>query len=132
MPGFSTQAIHAGTDIIRPVDLTLPDGVSPTRREQVVVHVAISPLNGSRTLRIGPVAQNVPEGLEATVERPAVNVTVAGPEPALVTLRPEDVRVSVDLTDQVEGTHTLTPTVSVPSAVRVVAVEPPQVEVTLR
>jgi len=120
------------TDIIQPVDVVLPAGVSMVRREQVTVHVGIRALEGSQTLRIAPVAQNVPEGFEAEFARPSVSVTLAGPEPTLAALPPEEVRVAVDLTDVLTGTHTITPTVSVPAPLRVISLDPPQLTVTVR
>lgn len=123
---------NASSDIVQQVDVSLPPGVSMSRPERPTVHVGITPIEGSQTIRVGPVAQNVPEGLEASFNRTSVNVQVAGPEPALATLRPEDIHVTVDLADAVAGTRTVTPTVTVPSPSRVTAVDPPQLEVTLR
>ncbi len=123
---------NSQADIIRPVDVLLPPGVSQVRREQVTVHVGIRPQEGSQVFRVAPVAQNVPEGLEVAFDRPAVSVRLAGPEPTLTTLPPEEIRVMVDLTDLVTGTYTLTPTVSVPPPLRVLSVDPSQLDVTLR
>jgi YbbR domain-containing protein len=70
--------------------------------------------------------------LEAQVSPTTVDVILSGPIPILDTLRPQDVRVMVDVTDLTPGSYQLTPTVQIlTSNVDVESVNPGAVEIIL-
>ncbi len=115
--------------------LVAPEGVSLLMKEPVVtVRVTVVPIEGSMTVRRPVEVQGLAPGLTATVAPEEVEVILNGPLPVLEELRPEDVRVLVDLFGLNPGRYSLEPQVVVtPQGVVVGAVLPAtvQVEVSL-
>lgn len=113
--------------------LNIPSGVSLLMAEPVVaVRVTVVPIEGSVTLKRPVEVQGLAPGLGATVAPEEVEVILNGPLPILEELRPEDVRVLVDLFGLNTGRYSLEPTVVVaPSGVTVGAVLPATVQVEI-
>lgn len=115
--------------------LKAPEGVSLLMQEPVVtVRVNVVPIEGSATFRRPVEIQGLAPGLTATIAPEEVEVILNGPLPVLEELRPEDVRVLVDLFGRTAGRYSLEPQVVVtPQGLTVGAVLPAtvQVEITL-
>ncbi|MBC7226243.1 MAG: hypothetical protein H5T61_03315 [Thermoflexales bacterium] len=113
--------------------LVTPEGVSLLMKEPVVtVRVTVVPIEGSMTVRRPVEVQGLAPGLTATVAPEEVEVILNGPLPVLEELRPEDVRVLVDLFGLNAGRYSLEPQVVVtPQGVVVGAVLPATVQVEI-
>ncbi len=113
--------------------LVAPEGVSLLMKEPVVtVRVTVVPIEGSMTVRRPVEIQGLAPGLTATVAPEEVEVILNGPLPVLEELRPEDVRVLVDLFGLNAGRYSLEPQVVVtPQGVVVGAVLPATVQVEI-
>jgi YbbR domain-containing protein len=122
---------NARTDVTRTVELRLPPGIRSIGA--VAVSVRIGPATLRSLLREMPVQlQRLPEELRAMVEPPAVTVEVEGPPELASSLHPSDLRVIVDAAAMAPGAYRVRPQVQVPSGVRVVALQPPEILVTVR
>lgn len=113
--------------------LNIPSGVSLLMAEPVVtVRVTVVPIEGSVTLKRPVEVQGLAPGLVATIAPQEVEVILNGPLPILEELRPEDVRVLVDLFGLNAGRYSVEPTVVVaPAGVTVGAVLPATVQVEI-
>ncbi|MGB9775436.1 MAG: CdaR family protein [Anaerolineae bacterium] len=113
--------------------LVAPEGVSLLMKEPVVtVRVTVVPIEGSMTVRRPVEIQGLAPGLTATVAPEEVEVILNGPLPVLEELKPEDVRVLVDLFGLNPGRYSLEPQVVVtPPGVVVGAVLPATVQVEI-
>ncbi len=120
------------SDVVRAVQITLPSGVSTTSDSSATVTITIAPVTGSTRIEVAPTVANAPGGTDVTVERSAVSVTLQGPVPALNTLTPNDVKVTLDLKGLGEGTFNVVPKVQVPDGMTVLSIDPQTVTVTLR
>lgn len=56
---------------------------------------------------------NIPEGMEATVETQALTVQVRGPKELVEQMTEEDFTVTVDLTDELQGSFTTEPEITI-------------------
>lgn len=114
--------------------LKTPKGVSLLMQEPVVtVRVTVVPIEGSATFRRPIEIQGLAPGLTATIAPEEVEVILNGPLPVLEELRPEDVRVLVDLFGLTPGQYSLEPqVVTAPQGLTVGAVLPATVQVEIR
>jgi len=113
--------------------LVAPERVSLLMKEPVVVvRVTVVPIEGSMTVRRPVEVQGLTPGLTATVAPEEVEVILNGPLPVLEKLRPEDVRVLVDLFGLTPGQYSREPQVVVtPPGVTVGAILPATVQVEI-
>jgi YbbR domain-containing protein len=96
------------------VSLNLPAGVSIVGDQTVNVQIGVSTIESSVTLNGMHVdVIGISQGLTANVSPELVDVIISGPMPLLDNLKTSDVRVYVDLTDDVVGTYQRTPQVEV-------------------
>lgn len=115
------------------VSLSLPSGVSIVGEQTVNVQIGISTIESSITLNYTNVEiVGVGPGLTTKVSPETVDVILSGPIPLLDTLKPGDVRVYVDMSDDEPGTYQRAPQVeiSIPE-IRVQSILPGTIEVTL-
>jgi YbbR domain-containing protein len=115
------------------VSLSLPSGVSIVGDQTVNVQIGISTIESSITLNYTNVEiVGVGLGLTTKVSPETVDVILSGPIPLLDTLKPGDVRVYVDMSDDEPGTYQRAPQVeiSIPE-IRVQSILPGTIEVTL-
>jgi YbbR domain-containing protein len=136
LPGFvETLPLSIGQatgDIERRLALVLPEGVSLVEEQSVLVRVSVSPIIRTITLTREVETRNLAQGLFALLSPRSVNIIVSGPLPTLNALRPEDVRVIVDLLDLGSGTHQVPPVVIIaPTDVEQESIFPTVVEVIL-
>lgn len=119
---------NASTNIVRSVGLNLPRGVNLVGIDNVVVYLSISPIEGSRVLRVTPEFRGLASTLTIVSSLSAVDVTVTGDLPALRNLRPTDVSVVVDLSTVRPGLHELEPTrVTAPRGITVAKLNPDRI-----
>lgn len=113
--------------------LKTPEGVSLLMPEPVVtVRVTVVPIEGSATFRRPVEIQGLAPGLTATVAPEEVDVILNGPLPVLEELRPEDVRVLVDVFGLGVGRYSVEPQVVIaPPGLTVGAVLPTTVQVEI-
>jgi YbbR domain-containing protein len=132
--GISTEEISVADqrgDVVRQVDLALPDRARMQTNAKVSVHISIAPARGEFSYGVAPQMRNVRAGLAATLSQPSVIVTLSGDLPTLQALAPESIIVTVDATDLGPGLYAITPQVQTPPGTTVARVDPPQVGVGL-
>jgi YbbR domain-containing protein len=94
--------------------LNLPENVTLVGAQTVQVTVGISPIQTSLTLLNQPInVIGLADGLSVQTFPETVDVIVSGPLPVLDALTPQDVIVTVDVSELGLGTYPLTPTVAV-------------------
>jgi YbbR domain-containing protein len=136
LPGFvRTQQIDlsgASDDIEVRVPLALPEDVTLVGDQSVLLQISIAALDSSVTVPRQVEIQGLGAGLSALPSPDTVDVLLFGPLPVLDQLRLEDVRVILDVTGLLPGTHQVTPQVILLSD-RLTAenVLPAQVEVVI-
>ena len=134
IPGFvetTTLDIEGATDDVRDrLALILPENVS-TLQDSVLVTVGVAPLESSLTVTRHPVVQGAGDNMRITVSLEEVEVIVSGPLPRLELLGPEEVRVLLDLTGLLPGSHLVEPTVVVPEGIVEQGVIPEAIEVLI-
>lgn len=116
LPGFVETApldltgVNDDFDVRLP--LSLPQGISVVGAQTVLVQVAVSTIEGSVTLpNLKVEVSGLREGLAGTTSPETVVVILSGPLPVLENLKPDNLRVYVDMTDQRLGTYQRTPKV---------------------
>ena len=134
VPGYvetTTLLIEGAIDDVRErLPLILPENVS-TLEDSVVVTVSVAPLESSLTVTRKPVVQGAGDDMRITVSLEEVEVIVSGPLPRLELLGPEEVRVLLDLTGLLPGSHLVQPTVVVPEGIVEEGVIPEAIEVLI-
>ena len=135
VPGYVETAplsIEGATGEVRErLPLNLPENVSVLEDAGVLVTVGISPIESSATVSRRPVVIGLSELLTATVSLDRVDVLVSGALPKLDALGPADVRVTLDLTGLLPGSHVILPIVVTPEGILVEDVIPQAVEVVI-
>lgn len=124
--------IEGATDDVREsLPLIVPENVSILQVSSVVVTVGVAPLESSLTVTRKPVVQGAGDNTRITVSLEEVEVIVSGPLPRLELLGPEEVRVLLDLTGLLPGSHLVEPTVVVPEGIVEQGVIPEAIEVLI-
>ena len=104
----------AKEDISTRLELNLPETITVVGAQTVEVQVGISPIQTSVTLLNQIInVTGLPEDLTAVVAPQTVDVIISGPLPLLDALTPQNIIVTVDVTDLGAGTYQLTPSVEV-------------------
>jgi YbbR domain-containing protein len=138
LPGVvETQPVElnaASSNLNLRVPLVLPTGISVVGEQTVLIQAGISPVQSSFTLTGQAVEiTGLSDTLEAQISPDTVDVILSGPIPILDTLRPQDIHVTVDVSDLTAGSYQVTPTVQIlTSNVDVESINPGAVEVVLR
>ena len=109
-------------DVVLEAGLVLPD---QTRLEEgaaatVAVSVSVDLELASRTILAGPVCQNVESGLVCQPQVNQIPVTVSGTRSAVAALTPSQVTPVLNMAGLGEGTHQVTPSVSLPAGISLV------------
>ena len=133
VPGFiSTETVSvtdAIEDISNRVRLVLPPGVSFLGDPTVQVDVKIKPIESSVTLLSPLNPQGLSPELSARFSPETIDVILSGPIAHLTPLQSSGVQSYVNLFGLTEGTYQITPTVVVPSGIKVVSVLPSTIQV---
>ena len=137
LPGYvettSLDLSGASENIEIRLGLLLPADVTLLGEQTVLVEVGISPIEDSLTMAYRPVEViGLAPGLKAQVSPLTVDVILSGPIPALESLKPSEVRVSIDASGYGVGTYQLIPivTISVDNVI-VQSILPSTVQVTI-
>ncbi len=122
--------------IVRTVPLNLPDGVTTVSGDSsgpggVQVSVEITPIEDAVTLERPIVQQGIDPAYWWRASPEQVDVFLSGPLSQLRSLKASDVEVLVDLYNLPPGTHILQPTVFKPDGLRLDAIIPNSIEVTI-
>jgi len=121
----------ATNDVTRLVNIVgVPRGVSVTS-STVTVRVSIAPGEGEATFGVAPQWTGVASDLRVVSVTSLVQVTLQGELPTLRNVSPDQVTVSVDLSDLAAGSHRLEPQVEAPGGLQVADISPTSVEVLL-
>lgn len=135
VPGYveTTPLIIEGAigEIRERLPLVLPENVSMLEEASVFVTVGIAPLESSLTVTRQPVVQGAGDNMRITVSLERVDVIVGGSVPRLEALGPDDVRVVLDLSGLLPGSHVVQPTVVTPEGIAVEGVIPEAIEVLI-
>ncbi len=136
LPGFvETMPIDlAGLsdDVDIRANLDLPEGVTLAGEVSVLVRLSIAALEGSLPISLPVELIGLPPELQATAAPDTVDVMLIGPLPILNNLKPEGLRVSINLTGLGPGVYQLTPVVDLlPIEARVAYILPETLEVTI-
>jgi YbbR domain-containing protein len=121
----------AKSDVSRTTKLAAGSGYSLVSDTSVEVKAVIQPLRSTEVLPIGVAVQDVPQGLDAKLTPPTVNVTVSGLVPALSALKPGDISAVVNAQGLTAGAHNLPVRLNAPGSVSLDATNPAQVTVDL-
>lgn len=122
----------ATADFQMNVGLALPQGVSIVGDKTVTVKVSISPIENSVKVTRRLTLSGLPDGLYAIPSPDTISLILNGPVPLLDSLKPEDVRVVIDLSNLSVGTYQLTPTVVTSSSdIKAQSILPDTVEVVI-
>ncbi len=136
LPGFvETEPIGlsgAHDNIESTVALILPKGVFLAGPQTILVQISINAIEVTTTLTRTLELQGLAPGLVPQPSPATVSVILKGPLPTLDRLRPEDVRVVLDLTALGPGVHQVAPTVlTLPPGVVLQTILPDTVEVII-
>ncbi len=112
--------------------LSLPTGISMIDVQPVFVTVVIEPIFSSDIVQRPVEIRALEDNYEAVLDPEEVRVFLFGPLPILDTMTEEDVRVTVDLSGLLTGTHVLEPFVSLAvEGIEVRSTQPPVVSVII-
>lgn len=136
LPGYiETKPINltdASDDFETLVELNLPEGVSAVGDPKVLIQVSIAAIESSLAVSMPVEIVSLTPGLQAVVSPLTVDVILSGPVPVLNNLKPEDIRVKIDLTGFDEGIFQLLPVVDfLPDGVSIVSILPSTLEVNI-
>lgn len=97
--------------------LDLPEGILVVGDNRtVLVRVSIAAVQTSMPIANIPIEViGLPENLKAVLAPEMLTILISGPLPILDGIKPEDIRVILDLTDYEIGTYQLEPVVELPS-----------------
>jgi YbbR domain-containing protein len=121
----------ASSDVVEKVALVAPEGISILWEGGVLVKVIITPEFGGKTVQRGLSVQGLSSGLSARLSPEVVDVILSGPLPKLEALKPEDVKVVLDLFGLKQGVHKVKPTAIVPEGITVKSILPERIEVEI-
>ena len=127
---------EATESIVRTVPLNLPAGVTTVLAENggpggVKVTVEITPIEDAVTLQRPILQQGIDPDYWWRSSPEQVEVFLSGPLSQLRSLKASDVEVLIDLFDLEPGTHILQPTVFMPDGLRLDAILPDSIEITI-
>ncbi len=135
VPGYVETfplSIEGATGEVRKrLPLVLPENTLTLEEDSVLVTVGVAPLESSLTVTRQPVVRGVDDTMRFSVSPEQVDVIVGGSLPLLESLGPEDVRVMLDLTGLLPGSHVVQPTVVPPEGIEVEGVLPEAIEVLI-
>lgn len=121
----------ATEDVRARLALNLPEPLSVVGSQNIAVQIEISPIMGSRDLRLEPVIRGLDLGLTRTVPIKTVDLVVSGPLPVLEALDGGSTQVILDLSGLESGVHSVPLQAVVPEDVTVVSLLPAAIDITL-
>ncbi|MBV7331087.1 hypothetical protein KFU94_23190 [Chloroflexi bacterium TSY] len=135
VPGFiETEPLsltNATAEIDRQIELVLPEGTESLDGSRVSVTASITPIKGGITVERKPTLNNLQEGLSARIALDTVDVILSGPIVQLDQLGTDDVRVVLDLSGLLAGSHVVKPQLELPEGISQVSILPETIEVVI-
>lgn len=119
-------------DFTAVVEPDLPNGVALARKQNLSVRVYVSAVESSQIFHVAPTAKGVGGGVQVSVAPSAVAVTLSGPMPVLTAVKPQDIKIVADAAGLGPGSYEVNPTITVPAGLRLDAVSPEKVVVTIK
>jgi YbbR domain-containing protein len=129
-----TVAIPVGgatSDISTKVNLALPSGVTATTTGQITVVIHLQSPASTRSVIVGVVLAGTRSDRQYSLSAPSVIVTLGGATAALNALDASTLVATASVAGLDVGTHTVTVTYSPPAGIRVLAISPAQITVTI-
>ncbi len=111
--------------------LDLPDRTALVGDQNILVQVTIEAIENSMTITSPVEIQGLADDLYAVASPSSVTIFLTGPITTLEQLKPEDIRVVLDLFDKGVGTHQVTPQIIVPPTNVEASALPAMIEVTI-
>ena len=122
----------ASADLELDATLDLPEGTRTAEDAPApVVTVSIQPSVATRSYLVGVTCEGAPDGSACLPQQEQLSVTLRGPAAALADVDPADLTPTLDVSGLGPGSHTLTPTFSLPDGVDLVSVSPGSVTVQI-
>lgn len=125
------QISGASADVVRTVELQLPDGVQTIGSPTVTVTIKLRPVSGSRSFEAGLALNGARPDLVYALSTNSVVVTIGGSIAALERIVPSSLALSLDVTSLDVGAHAVTPAASLASGLTLLGVSPSPVTVTI-
>ena len=122
----------AATNLNRSVPLDLPDGVESLSGNSVDVAITFQPIAATRAYSAGVVLSGARDDRTYSLSTDSVLVTVGGTVVALDALDPRTLAVVADVNGLPPGSHKVRLKISLPADVKLVAVSPPEITVTVQ
>jgi YbbR domain-containing protein len=121
----------ATSDISVKVNLALPANVSSDTTTQISVVIHLQSPSSTRSLSVGVVLDGARPDRAYTLAAPNVIVTVGGASAALSALDPANLVATASVVGLDSGTHVVNVTFSAPAGIKVLAISPSQITVTV-
>jgi YbbR domain-containing protein len=118
-------------DVAVKIDLDLPSGVQTTDATSIDIVIHLTSPEATRSLTIGVVPQGALPDRIYTLSTPSVTVTLGGAQAALDAFDTSTLVGVVSVGDLAPGIYNLTVAVNVPPGLKVVAVNPAVIAVTI-
>jgi YbbR domain-containing protein len=125
------QISGASANIVKVVDLQLPDGVQTIGSPTVTVTIKLRPVTGSRSFEAGLAMKGTRGDLIYGLSTTSVVVTVGGPIAELEKVTGSSLAMSLDVSGLDVGAHAVTPTASLGGGLTLLSVTPSPVTVTI-
>ncbi|MEZ4501480.1 MAG: CdaR family protein [Dehalococcoidia bacterium] len=120
----------ATQSVTRTIEVELPAGATSPVSLSATVTILIEVIEGTAQFAVPVTVTGLPAGVEAGLDAAAVVVQIAGPIPTLNLVTAESILVTLDASG-IEGTESRPVDVQVPAGVRLLAVQPESVSVTI-
>ncbi|HEX4897218.1 MAG TPA: CdaR family protein [Candidatus Limnocylindrales bacterium] len=125
------QIAGASADIVKTVELQLPDGVQTIGSPTVTVTIKLRPVTGSRSFEAGLSLKGARPDLVYALSTNSVVVTIGGSIAALEAVSGATLVLGLDVTGLDVGAHAVTPTASLAGGLTLLGVSPSPVTVTI-
>jgi YbbR domain-containing protein len=125
------QISGASANIVKTVDLQLPDGVQTIGSPTVTVTIKLRPVTGSRSFEAGLSLKGTRADLVYGLSTTSVVVTIGGSIADLEKVTGSSLVLSLDVSGLDVGSHAVTPTASLAGGLTLLGVSPSPVTVTI-
>jgi YbbR domain-containing protein len=125
------QISGASANVVKTVELQLPDGVQTIGSPTVTVTIKLRPVTGSRSFEAGLALKGARADLVYGLSTNSVVVTIGGSIADLEKVTGSSLVLSLDVSGLDVGTHAVTPTASLASGLTLLGVSPSPVTVTI-
>jgi YbbR domain-containing protein len=125
------QISGASANIVRTVELQLPDGVQTIGSPTVTVTIKLRPVTGSRSFEAGLALKGTRADLVYRLSTDSVVVTIGGSIADLEKVTGSSLVLTLDVSGLDVGTHAVTPSASLASGLTLLGASPSPVTVTI-